>query len=426
MIQVSQKFLQATKSYTRISTMEYVITYLDGTSITLNDTNSKGNCTITNQCVTSNGFNIGGVCIGECSFTMEENSIYIGNLIGATVKIFTSLYTDKDEKILIGTFIITKAEKSNGFVTISGSDNMMKLDKSFYDEDTYNNRVNTIAVGLSNLDTLYNHINYICNQCGATMPYNEDYIQSFELYEHGESNLYRVDCDNVNASPRDYLSNIATLLGGFFYVNNLGYITPKRFGTDTDSVYTVEYSQIISNGYNECDFQMRLYGAYYQDEDNSWCKTWYPAYENLPNSIIVDTSNNMFLQQYYQDHGLPQDIIGNICLAVGGVSYIPFDISIIGNPALEVGDCITIQRKDGSYFKSVITHISWTSRGTQNLKCVGEDARTLGSNVRNQTTRLAETTQKKINDVKGVDLSQSEFDNMSITDLKEGKTYYVY
>lgn len=424
MLNVSNDFIQATKSYTRISSMVYRITYSDGTSITLTDNNSKGNCTITTQCVNSNGFCLGGVCIGECSFTVEENIIDTSKLIGSTVMIFTSLYTTKEEQINMGEFIVTKAEKSNGFITISGSDNMMKLDKSFYDEDTYNNRVNTIAVGLSNLDTLYNHITYICTQCGVIMPYPEQYIQTFELYEHGESNLYRVDCDNVNASPRDYLSDIAILLGGFFYADCSGVILPKRFGTT--SVYTVDYSQIIANGMHESDFQMRLYGAYYQDEDTSWCKTWYPAYENLPNSIIVDTSSNMFLQQYYLDHGLPQDIIGNICLAVGNVSYIPFNITIIGNPALEIGDCITIQRKDGSYFKSVITHISWTSRGTQTLKCVGEDTRTLGSNVRNQTTRLAETTQKKINDVKGVDLSQSEFDNLDITDLKEGKTYYVY
>ena len=171
---------------------------------------------------------------------------------------------------------------------------------------------------------------------------------------------------------------------------------------------------------------MQLYGGYYQDEDNSWCKVWYPAYEGLANSIIVDTSNNLFLQAYYQDNDLPMDCVGNICLAVGSIPYIPYDISIIGNPALELGDCITIFDKHGNSFISVITNISWQSRGMQSLKCVGEDTRTLGSNVRNQTTRLAETTQKKINDIKGIDITEEDFKNLDISTIKEGQTVYVY
>lgn len=421
MISVSQEYINATKQYTRTTSTRYVFTLADGTSFELSENNTKGNCKISNQCVTGSGFELGSVCIGEMSLTI--NNIGYTDLTGATVQVFNSLYTLNGwEEISIGTFIITKVTKKNNLISITGSDNIMKLDKSFYYSDNYENRVNVMASMLSSKSLLYNKFYNICGICGTSIVQTYEELSTFELYETGQSNLYSIDKDTINASPRDYLSYVSSLYGGFAYADNLGYIRIKRFGTSP--VYTVDYSQIMSNGFNESNFQMRLYGAYYQDEDNTWGKVWYPAYENLPNSIIVDTSENLFLQQYYHDNGLPMDIIGNICLSVGSISYIPFDITIIGNPALEIGDCINIQRKDGSYFTSTITHISWTSKGSQNLKCVGEDTRTLGSNIRNQTIRLSETTQKEINDIKGIDLTQSEFDNL--TEVKEGKTYYIY
>lgn len=422
MISVSQEYINATKQYTRTTSTRYVFTLTDGTSFELSENNTKGNCKISNQCVTGSGFELGSVCVGEMSLTINDTGYT--DLTGATVQVFNSLYTSNGwEEICMGIYIVTKATRKNSLISLNCSDNVMKLDKSFYDSDIYENRVNTLASILSNRDRLHSHFYNICEICDTDTIQTPEELSAFEPYET-DCNVYSIDKDTINASARDFLSYIATLYGAFAYADSLGYIRIKRFGTSV--VYTVDYSQIISNGYNESNFQMRLYGSYYQDDSNAWCKVWYPAYENLSNSIIVDTSQNLFLQQYYQDNGLPMHDVGNICLAVGSISYIPFDITIIGNSALEIGDCINIQRKDGSYFTSVITHISWTSKGSQNLKCVGEDTRTLGSDIRNQTARLSETTQKKINDIKGIDLTQEDFNNLDITDLKEGKTYYVY
>lgn len=404
---VSNEYITATKQYIRTSQTLYIFTLTDGTSFTIGDNATKGNCKISKQCVDNNGFNLGSACIGEISFSIDANSCDETKLLGATVLVKHGLYTFNDfEWVNMGVFNITKATKTNSFISISGSDNIKRFDKSFYDSDDYSNRVNTIVVGLSNADTLYNHLVFLCDSCNVTLGQTQEEIQALELYETGQSNLYRIETGTITASPRDFLSYIAQILGGFAYADNNGNIKIKRFGTS--AVYTVDYSQIASDGLQESKFQMRLYGGYYQDEDNSWGKVWYPDYEGLPNSIIVDTSDNLFLQSYYQDNNLPMDIIGNICLAVGSISYIPYDISITGNPALEIGDSINIYDKTGSYFTSVITHNSWQSRGMQSLKCVGEDTRTLGGNVRNQTTRLAETTQKKINDIKGVNVNGEE------------------
>lgn len=404
---VSSEYIIATKQYTRISQTSYTFTLSDGTSFTIDENTTKGNCRISNQCVDNNGFNLGSACIGEISFSIDATSCDETNLLGATILVKNSLYTSNGfEWINLGVFNVTKATKINSFINIVGSDNISRFDKSFYDSDDYSNRINTIVVGLSNSDTLYNHLVFLCNSCNATLGQTQEEIQSLELYETGQSNLYRIESGTITATPRDFLSYIAQLLGGFAYADSNGNIKIKRFGSYP--IYTVDYSQIASNGLQESKFQMRLYGGYYQDEDNSWGKVWYPNYEGLPNSIIVDTSNNLFLQAYYQDNNLPMDIIGNICLAVGSISYIPYSISITGNPALEIGDCINIYGKNGSYFTSVITHNTWQSRGMQSLKCVGEDTRTLGGEVRNQTTRLSEITQKKINDIKGVNVNGEE------------------
>lgn len=422
---VSSEYILATKQYTRTTLTSYVFTLNDGTSFTIDENSTKGNCTISTQCVDGNGFNLGSACIGEVSFSIDSNSCDENTLLGSTVLVKHGIYTQNGfEWLNMGVFTVTKATKSGSFISISGSDNIKRFDKSFYDSDDYNNRVNTIVVGLSNLNTLYNHLLFLCNSCNATLGQTQEEIQALELYETGQSNLFRIENGTITASPRDFLSYIAQLLGGFAYADYNGYIKIKRFGTS--AIYDIGYPQVATDGLQESKFKMQLYGGYYQDEDNSWCKVWYPAYEGLANSIIVDASNNLFLQAYYQDNDLPMDCVGNICLAVGSISYIPYDISIIGNPALELGDCITIFDKHGNSFISVITNISWQSRGMQSLKCVGEDTRTLGSNIRNQTTRLAETTQKKINDIKGIDIKEEDFKNLDISTIKEGQTVYVY
>ena len=76
----------------------------------------------------------------------------------------------------------------------------------------------------------------------------------------------------------------------------------------------------------------------------------------------------------------------------------PFSGIYHGKEYLHLGQYIQITDKDGTSYGTTITNITWKFRGGQQIKCVGEDSRTLSqARKRSQAVRIGERMKTQIN-----------------------------
>ncbi|MDE6092670.1 MAG: hypothetical protein K2G14_06195, partial [Ruminococcus sp.] len=76
----------------------------------------------------------------------------------------------------------------------------------------------------------------------------------------------------------------------------------------------------------------------------------------------------------------------------------PFSGTYHGNKYLHLGQYIKIRDEHGMEYETTITNITWKFRGGQQIKCVGEDSRTLSqARKRTQAVRMGERMKTQIN-----------------------------
>ena len=75
------------------------------------------------------------------------------------------------------------------------------------------------------------------------------------------------------------------------------------------------------------------------------------------------------------ESGLPstkQGICDALFVRLQNMDYTPMTVTLPGDPALELGDRLTVPTKDGAP-QTLVTHLVWKFRGTQTLKGVGKN-----------------------------------------------------
>ena len=101
----------------------------------------------------------------------------------------------------------------------------------------------------------------------------------------------------------------------------------------------------------------------------------------------------------------------------------PFSGTYHGNEYLHLGQYIEITDKDGISYGTTITNITWKFRGGQQIRCVGEDSRTLSqARKRSQAIRMGERLKTQINRTESN--LRTEMGNMSgnMKDISENQT----
>lgn len=392
-------------------------------SIPFSDKNIKSDSfSISSQCVSGNAFEIGAVCSKELNMTIILPEIAEYALMGAAVSAEFGLETAEEnvsEWIPLGKFYITRPKKYRDYTEITACDAVGLLDIM---DDVENPAVKQLSSSMQPYDILVK----LCSYAGFETGNSKAQI---EAMPNGLLSVYAPD-DTEISSTRDMFSYLAAFLAGFVTTDRSGNIIIKQHGKFTQPVTTLNCNMIKANTTAVSDFKMILCGAVvWLDEGQSWSKTWYPDVEGKPNSTIVDMTDNPFMTGYYLLNNMSLEALftplGNIAEQCINVQWIPFECEYYGNPALDSGDCITIQNYDGTSEKSVISHNTFCFRNTQKIKCSGDDSR-LVTGVRTENKRIYEIMEKKINNAKGKNVTQAEFDEMqSAGKLIEGQMYNI-
>ena len=356
MYNVSDAYKLAVADSHRKSKMRAVLTIGD-TVINLDDSDIiKDSVYITNQCTNGNEYEYGCVYAGECGITIKS-AVNRYSLYDAKLELYWSLWTGSEwEEIPLGVFYISEPNRINDKISIKALDGMTKLDVNV-DEDTQG--------------TMQQVVPYIAEKCGVEPAQTEEELSTFVNYNV----QYSVYADKVE-TYRDLLAYVCQMSACFAVFDREGKLKLVPYATES-SVELGKKQRFTNASFS--DYTTKFVGikARFIAEEN------YAPYEEgeTGNGLILDMGDNPIVR------GLPETkhaVLTAVFDVLKNVSYTPFEITTLGNPALDLGDYIknVAVGKDNKTYLSPITYFYWTYRGKHKLRAVGGNPKLAGVNNR--------------------------------------------
>ena len=309
----------------------------------------KGSFGISNQCSGSEDVEIGTVYTAELSATFVKMDPTRYQLKDRPITVSLELLTDDGwEAVPLGVFYISEADWTSWGVEVTAYDAMSKFDKDL--------------VLSSSQGTIYDFLNLACRACGVELGMEESEIlilpnggESLAIYEENDIETWR-----------DLISWCAQTAGSFATINRDGKLILKQY--TTTAVDTIDDYHRYS-GAKFSDFETRYTGvsmvniagqttSYYGLDDDDGLTY------NLGSNPLV---------QYGLDETLEKQRRA-ILNALAVIDYVPMEVSMIGNPAYDLGDVLVfadgIADSDKLY---CITKYDWTYNGQYKVTGVGKN-----------------------------------------------------
>lgn len=274
---------------------------------------------LTNQCSDNKDLSLGGVFVGRLKLTLVKDlGISRGTWLGRDIEvIFSQLVNESEdvwEDVPLGIYEISEANHSERGIELVCYDRMSRLDK-LYPQTATNG-------------TIYDIMTLICTRCGVRFGMTKEETEDLP---NGQV-VFGLYPDNGCKTWRDLVHYVAQLIGGFATADRSGAIVLRNFGKPTS--YSV-------------DTRRRLTGSKFSDYTTNYTglsvvnmteKT--TRYLGMPvdNGLTLNLGSNPFLQ--YGTEDTIYETLYTILRTANTIRYIPFNSSMVGNPALDLGDVI--------------------------------------------------------------------------------------
>ena len=317
-----------------------------GTSLAL-DLFNVMNAELSAQCVNGDTFETGAVYSSEFVIKISDWVLEVELLNGAVITPIFNIKTDTGtfESVPLGKFYTAEAVWTQKSVELTCYDSTMKLDKEFSVDDI------DFGSNTSNVTTIYNVINAVCTKC------------DIDCGETPTSITGNIKVPSVISTCREMISYIAEYVGGFAYADRSGALRIKAFsspsGTPETAIPRTDYFKL---SFSDRKFKVQSVAVY--DSENKV----YQFIDN-PNSetgeILSSRWGYIFFSSFVV---LYANLLKN---HLGKVNFTPSEVEWLGNPAIDLGDTIAIETGKGNTIRSLITHINWKYKGTQQLRSVG-------------------------------------------------------
>lgn len=359
MYPVSEAFLQAVQENTRSYYWTGRITTKSGTVHEFTNKDIvKGSGYISSQCCGSTEIELGTVYSSEMGITiLSEIDRY--TLEDGLIELFYHLRLPDGtyEEVPMGVFEISEANRHIRCLEIKAYDYMLRFEKDFNTTDTIGNAFEIISL--------------CCKACGVELAHTQNEIESMP----NGSTVLSIYAENDIETYRDVLFYIGQILGGFFFINRLGKLELKKYGTE--AVMEISNKQRFSSSFS--DFITR-----YTAVSSTNLKTQTAEYYALEtdDGLTMNLGVNPFLQFGTDD--IRKELCTNILNDIAVIKYVPFDSETIGNPALDVGDVLRFS--GGHADEGQITCITSSNcriGGKHTLKCVGKNPRLASAKSKN-------------------------------------------
>lgn len=299
--------------------------------------------------------------LGAANSILSENGTLIfehtpditedGTLILSDYRIVNGILTGEGEYCPLGKFYITDAVSNDDFQT--------KFTVTAYDAFSKTEIPYTPNISMPN--TAQAILMDIAGQCN--FPLSENII-----YPEGEFDFYEFTC-------RQYIGYFAGLLGKNARFDRLGKLV---FVWYTDSGYSINSDMQYMSGFKrltDLDFVVNSITSGTED-----------------NTIVSGTGIGISFENPF----MTQDILDTIFENIGTPSYTPAQLKWRGNPAIEAGDIIVADDKDGNSRELYIMEQTIKIGGGLNceIKCYGDSEASINFDTSPQSKRLQQVYSK--------------------------------
>ena len=392
MYSVSDAYKLAVADSHRKSKMRAVLT-VNGTAINLDDNDIiKDSVYITNQCTNGNEFEFGCVYVAECGLTIKS-AVNRYALYDAEISLFWSLWTGEAwEEIPLGVYNISEPKRINDKISIKALDKMTLLDVNV-DEETFGTTPQIMA--------------YMAEKLGFELAQTEEELQALPNAEY----LLSIYSDTID-TYRDVLACVCMLNACFAMFDRYGKLKLVPFATEP----CVELGK-----------KHRFTNASFSDYTTKFkgLKCRFIANENYaPYEFVDSTAEGLMLDMGDIPilRGLPETknlMLENVYNVLKNIVYTPFELETLGNPALDLGDCVKNINvgKDNNNYLSPITYYYWTYRGKHKIRAVGGNPKLASVNNKQnkQFSNLEGTIETKT-------VVTKEYRNADVINFKDTET----
>ena len=311
MYKVSQKYLEAMKRPVQRHRIKGTVGDVPFTEANI----LSGSFSITGQCSDASNVQIGQVYITELKITLMKNlhlSRY--SLKGTKLIPFFGLRVDTGEYeyIPLGVFTVSTASWSASGVEITAYDNMVALDRSF--------TASTL------IGTPFQICKLACEHCGLVLGMG---ARDFDSFPNGTEKL-QLYSENDMETWRDVLSWVAQTIGCNVFADRDGQIVLRAYGTKV--VDTIDTKHRFT-GCTFDDYETSYTGISVINIDKQMTN-YYAG--DVDDGSTYNLGSNPFLQ--LPSSGTVENMVRKILIALQEVKYVPFHVTMIGNPAYDLMD----------------------------------------------------------------------------------------
>lgn len=365
MYAVSDAYKLAVADSHRKSKMRAVLT-IGSTVINIDDEEIiKDTVYVTNRCTNGSEYEYGCVYSAECGITIKS-AVDRYSLYNAELKLYWNLWTGTEwEEIPLGVFYVSEPNRINDKISIKALDGMSKLDAYVLEDTT---------------GTLSQLMSLISEKCGVELAQTEEdfaeFINSDIQFSVQES---KVD------SYRDLLAYLGMITASFAVFDRYGKLKLVKYATEP--CVTLNKKQRFGNAVFS-DYTTSFIGvkARFIAEES------YAPYEEKidGNGLVLDMGDIPIVR------GLPETkhaVLNEVLQVLKDVSYTPFELETLGNPALDLGDYVENKEvgKERKTYYSPITYTYWTYRGKHKLRAEGGNPKLAGiTKLRDKYTKSLE------------------------------------
>jgi hypothetical protein len=277
-------------------------------------------------------FEVGTVSAAYIEITLLNVT---GNFDGLQVTPQIGVYTSQNafEYVPLGVFYVEETVKNRGSLTLKCFDKMILLEQPY-------------STSIAWPNTLTNVMNEICSKVGISFS--------------GTLPAYTVSFPNGATTYREVLSRISGLCGGFAKFDRTGNLTIKNYAV-TPSIQQT----ITADNYFDLNKEDRTYtiGKTTIKDDASNVSFSNGATSSTNMELIID--NNPWATA---------PIATDIYNKLNGLSFLPCTMSWQGNPALDLGDWVTINEYNATPFNTILTSMKFNFAGglSSDVEATGE------------------------------------------------------
>lgn len=360
---LSSNWKEKVKNGMDVQYLKYAdITLTDGTVLNLTSADLWQNGLSFEDSVSSDStFDIGSAIVNVLDLSINNfNGEYSGyNFDGAEVVAYVGLELDNEttEKIRICTMtVVEQPEDETVTIDLTCEDNMRKFDRNYSDSK------------LKYPATRGQIIRDACEVCGVTLQ-----TTSFDRDDY----IVQIRPDNEALTFRQVLQWVAQIGCQWLRCDEYGRLCVKWYDTektdaqeiDTTYSFTPQHTDVVITGIQVTE---------YSDSSNEEPESYMVGTQGY----VLAISDNKLIRK-----GDGQTIASMIAEKCVGMIFRPFESQCPTDVALEAGDAITIEDRNGNLYNTYLTTTTLQPGAGQNIACNAKSA------AKNSTVRYGQLTQ---------------------------------